>query len=523
MLSVQNVSFNIGGKFILNEVSMFVGKKQHTGLVGRNGSGKSSLFKIIQGQIDYDGGTIKIESGCKVLSIKQEMPSGNLSPREFLLDQDVARKTLLEKLENCHENPEDISEIYDQLIQINAFDAESRAAVILKGMGFDEEAQNAPIESFSGGFRMRIALGAVLFQEPDLLLLDEPTNHLDLETTDWLRDFLRSYPKSFILISHDRDFLNDTVDYVFHLKGGKITRYTGNFDTFLDTYSINRKNAEEYNAKMAEKREHMLAFVKRFQYKATKARQAQSRIKMIEKLKFLPLEENDPSYKFNFPEPQDTSPNILSFEKVFLGYGEKIVLKNISGSIMSHDRIAIVGANGNGKTTLAKFLAGELKQKKGTRQADNKLKIGFYRQDLFEKLMLTETAYDHVKRLMPNAIDRQIREHLGRFGLSGDKAFQKISELSGGEKARLVFASLTIEAPKLLILDEPTNHLDMEMRESLICTLSAYKGAVVLITHDRHFLNRTANTIFIVNKGTVEQFNGDVSQYENSIKAARKM
>lgn len=523
MLNLQNISFNIGGKFILDDVGMFVGRKQHTGLVGRNGSGKSTLFNIIQGNIEYDHGSIQRERGCKMLSVKQEMPSGDMNPREFLLSQDFTRKMLFEKLEACHENPEEMSEIYDQLIQINAFDAESRAAIVLKGLGFSEEAQNMPIESFSGGFRMRIALGAVLYQEPDLLLLDEPTNHLDLETTDWLKDFLKNYPKSFILVSHDRDFLNDTVDYVFHLKNGKITRYTGNFDTFLDVYTMKQKNAEDYNAKIKQKKEHMLAFITRFQAKATKAKQAQSRIKAIEKLKFLPIESNDPTYEFNFPEPEETSPNILSYEKVSLGYGDNIVLKNICGSIMNHDRIAIVGANGNGKTTFAKFLAGELKQKKGNREVDNKLKIGFYRQDLFEKLDYQKTAYDQIKDLMPNAIDKQMRAHLGRFGFSGDKAFQNIGELSGGEKARLVFAFLTIEAPNLLILDEPTNHLDLEMRESLICTLTSYKGAVILITHDGYFLNRVANSIFVVSNGTVEQFNGDVAQYERNIQAGRRI
>ncbi len=514
MLSLQNLSYSISGNLILDEVDMFVSNKQHIGLVGRNGSGKSTLFNIIQDFLEYDSGKIQLESGCRIMSVKQEMPSGNLTPRDFLLNQDILRKTLLEKLENCHENPEQMGEIYDQLLQINAFEAESRAAVVLNGLGFDEEAQNMPLETFSGGFRMRIALGSVLYQEPDLLLLDEPTNHLDLETTDWLKDFLKSYPKSFILISHDRDFLNDTVNYVFHLKNKKITKYTGNFDTFLDIYTLNQKNAEEYNAKMEEKRAHMMKFVSRFQFKATKAKQAQSRLKAISKLKFLPVENNDPTYSFNFPEPNELSSNILSYEKIFLGYDDKTVLKNISGTIMNDDRIAIVGANGNGKTTFAKFLAGELKQKKGIRTECSKLKIGFYKQDLFEKFDVQKSAYEHLQALLPSVADRQIRSHLGRFGFSGDKVYQKIRELSGGERARLVFASLTVDAPNLLILDEPTNHLDLEMRESLIETLTSYKGAVILITHDRHFLNRVADSIFIVNNGSIEQFNGDVTQYE---------
>lgn len=516
MFSLQGVTYHISGNLILDDVDLQINAGQHVGLVGRNGSGKTTLFKIMLRELEAESGKITMESGMKIKSVRQEIPSGEMSPREFLLSQDSERNFWMSELEKSSDNPEKMAEIYERLIQINAFNAEANAAVILNGLGFDEEAQNRPLNTFSGGFRMRIALGAILFQEPDLLLLDEPTNHLDLETTDWLQDFLKKYPKSFLLISHDRDFLNSTVNSIFHLKNKKVTKYNGNFDIFLETYEKKRKNAEEFNAKMEEKRKHMLEFVRRFQYKATKAKQAQSRLKSIEKMKFIPLEKDDATVQFNFPDPEELPSNILMYEKVTLGYDDKVVLKNISGTIMNDDRIAIVGANGNGKTTFAKFLAGELKQKKGTREAINKLRIGFYRQDLFEKLDRESTAFDHVKKMMENPTELQVRTHLGRFGLSGDKAFQKIKNLSGGEKARLVFASLTIHAPNLLILDEPTNHLDLEMRESLISTLTSYKGAVILITHDRHFLNRIANTIFIVKNGTIQQFNGDLTQYEQN-------
>ena len=516
MFSIQGLTYHISGNLILDDVNLQINANQHAGLVGRNGSGKTTLFKIILKEAEFDAGKIAAESGIKIRSVRQEIPSGEITPREFLLSQEIERNELMLRLENSSDNPEKIAEIYERLIQINAFDAEARAAVILNGLGFDEEAQNKPLNTFSGGFRMRIALGSILFQEPDLLLLDEPTNHLDLETTDWLQEFLKKYPKSFLLISHDRDFLNSTVDSIFHLKNKKITKYNGNFDTFLETYNKKRKNAEEYNAKMEEKRNHMLEFVRRFQYKATKAKQAQSRLKSIEKMKFIPLEKDDATVRFDFPAPEEMPSNILTFEKVSLGYDDKIILKNISGTIMNNDRIAIVGANGNGKTTFAKFLAGELKQKKGSREAFNKLRIGFYKQDLFEKLDLESTAYEHIEKLFSNPTELQIRTHLGRFGLSGDKVFQKIRNLSGGEKARLVFSSLTIHSPNLLILDEPTNHLDLEMRESLISTLTSYGGAVILITHDRHFLNRIADTIFVVQNGTVRQFNGDLTQYEQN-------
>ncbi|MDR2723884.1 MAG: ATP-binding cassette domain-containing protein [Holosporaceae bacterium] len=523
MLTLQNINFSVAGKQILDGVDLQISGRQRVGLVGRNGSGKSTLFKIILKELDPDEGKIQLENGKLILAVRQEMPDGEMTPREFLLSQDQRREELLQQLEKNAGSPELLAEIYDQLININAFDAESRAAVVLKGLGFSEEAQNTPLLHFSGGFRMRIALGAILFQEPDLLLLDEPTNHLDLETSDWLKDFLNTYPKSFILISHDRDFLNDTADAILHLKNKKITRYNGNFDAFIDTYSLKQKNAEEYNAKMEVKRRHMIEFVERFGAKATKARQAQSRLKAISKMKFLPVDQDDQTIAFNFPEPNPVlSSNILSYEKVLLSYGNKIVLKNISGTIMADNRVAIVGANGNGKTTFAKFLAGELCQKSGTREAHNRLKIGFYKQDIFEKLDVTKSLYDFLKEMMPHSIDKQIRSHLGRFGFSGDKVFQLIKELSGGERARLVFAMLTLDAPNLLILDEPTNHLDIEMRESLISTLISYSGAVILITHDRNFLNRVANSIFIIANGSVKQFNGDVDQYEKVIQLERR-
>ncbi|MBR1735005.1 MAG: ABC-F family ATP-binding cassette domain-containing protein [Alphaproteobacteria bacterium] len=518
MLTLQDVSFGIGNKIILENVNLRIDGKQHVGLVGRNGSGKSTLLKLIMREFEADSGKIHTENGKRILSVKQEMPDGNLTPREFLLSQDTHRERLFQELEKYADQPEKIAGIYDELIAIKAFDAEARAAVVLYGLGFDENAQNCPLSNFSGGFRMRIALGAILFQEPDLLLLDEPTNHLDLETSSWLKKFLKGYPKSFVLISHDRDFLNETVDTILHLKGHKITKYTGNFDNFIETYIMKQKNAEEYNAKMEAKRKHMMAFVERFQYKATKAKQAQSRLKSIAKIKLLPIDPEDPTVAFNFPEPRDKlSSNILSYDRVSLGYGDKIVLKNVSGTIMSDDRIAIVGANGNGKTTFAKFLAGELKQKKGIREAHSKLRIGFYRQDLFEKLNTQQSPYEFVKDMMPEVADLQVRSHLGRFGFSGDMAFQRIGVLSGGERARLVFATLTVDAPNLLILDEPTNHLDIEMRESLIASLTSYQGAVIIITHDQNFLNRVANTIFVTSNGSITQFNDDINRYENSI------
>lgn len=521
MLSVKELNYYIAGRQLLDNVSFQVPAKQHIGLVGRNGSGKSTLFKLILNELSPDSGEINVTENWRILSVRQEMPDGTLTPLEYLLSQDIERYQLMQELETC-ENTDRMTEIYDRLIQIDAFGAESRAAVVLRGLGFNTEEQSRPLNTFSGGYRMRMSLGAVLFQEPDLLLLDEPTNHLDLETADWLESFLKKYPKSFILISHDRDFLNSTADTILHLKNQTITKYSGNFDTFLDTYNLKQKNAEAQNAKIEAKRKHMMEFIRRFQYKATKAKQAQSRIKTLEKMKFISVDQDDPTVAFNFPETEPLSPPILSFEKVSLGYNENIILKNISGTIFPDDRIAIVGKNGNGKTTLAKFLAGELKQKKGSRHTHDKLKPVFYRQDQFETLDLKLSAFEHIQNHLPNATDTQIRTHLGRFGFSQDKAFQKVCQLSGGERARLLFAILTSDSPNLLILDEPTNHLDLEMRESLINSITTFRGAAIVISHDRNFLNRIANTIYLVENQSITMFNGDISAYKKAVLEERR-
>ncbi len=518
MLSLNRISYFIGGRSLLENVTFQIAQNHRIGLVGRNGSGKSTLFNIIQGKLTVDKGDVEIAKHFKILAIKQEMPSGNLSPLAYLLEQDQERVTLMNELDNC-QDPNRLGDIYERLIQIDAYTAESRAAIVLKGLGFDDEAQLRPLHTFSGGFRMRIALAAALFQEPDLLLLDEPTNHLDFETTQWLQTFLSKYPKSFLLISHDREFLNATINSVLHLKSGKVARYTGDFDTFLTIYEQQQANISAYNTRMEEQRAHMQAFVNRFKAKASKSRQAQSRMKAIEKLKFIPVDQDDPTVAFNFPPPDIISPPMLAFEKVSLGYDDTIILKNLNATLSPDERIGLVGANGNGKSTLAKFLAGELDAFSGEVKRHGKLKIAFYRQDQFEHLETDRTAFHVVADAMPKATPTQVRSHLGRFGFPKEKADQLVKLLSGGERARLLFACLTAEKPNLLILDEPTNHLDMEMRESLIAALNDYTGAVILITHDRHLLQHVADRLWIVKNKTLTPFEGDLSDYTKSLAA----
>ena len=516
MLSLNRINYFIGGRSLLENVSFQIAPTHRVGLVGRNGSGKSTLFNLIQGIVTPDSGEIEVAKYYKVLSIKQEMPSGDLSPLAYLLEQDQERLSLLKELEDCHDANR-MGDLYERLIQIDAYTAESRAAIVLKGLGFSDEDQLRPLQSFSGGFRMRIALAAALFQEPDLLLLDEPTNHLDFETTQWLQTFLSKYPKSFLLISHDREFLNATINTVLHLKSSKVSRYTGNFDTFLNVYEQQQANLAAYNTRMEEQRAHMQSFVDRFKAKASKARQAQSRMKALEKLKFIPVDKTDPTVAFNFPEPEAISPPMLAFEKVSLGYGDTVVLKNLNATLSPDERIGLVGSNGNGKSTLAKFLADELAPFSGEVKRHGKLKIAFYRQDQFDHMDTDRTAYNVVADAMPKATPTQIRGHLGRFGFVKEKAEQKVKLLSGGERARLLFSCLTAERPNLLILDEPTNHLDMEMRESLIDALNTYTGAVILITHDRHLLRHVADRLWVIKDKTLSQFDGDLQDYTKSL------
>lgn len=513
MISFKNVSVSINGRAILTDINFQITNKQKIGLIGRNGSGKSTIFKTIENILQNDSGIIEKGNSWKILSIKQELPDKDLTPLEYMLAQDTKRHELFEQLNTCTDMDK-ISEIYEQLENIDAYSAESRAAKILKGLGFDESDQNKKLENFSGGFRMRVALGAAIFQEPDLLLLDEPTNHLDFETTEWLESFLKKYSKSFILISHERDFLNNTIDNVLHLKGGKVEKYKGNFDTFVEVSVLRQKNIEEYNAKMKAKKDHMMEFVKRFGAKASKANQAQSRLKMIEKMNFIPVDANDATIAFDFPESTKAAYPLMEFSKVTLAYNDKVILHNISGVLGLNERIALVGKNGNGKTTFAKFLAGELKQTKGTCYMDAKFKVAFYKQDQLESLNTEKTLMTHMQDILLNSSDQVIRGHLARFGFGPDYINQKISQLSGGERARLLFASLTILRPNLLILDEPTNHLDIEMRESLINSLNNYDGSVILITHDKYLLRGVADQIWILKDKKIEKFDGNIEEYK---------
>jgi ATP-binding cassette subfamily F protein 3 len=516
MLKLNQITYRIAGRTLLDKAELHLPKGHHAGFVGRNGCGKSTIFQIILGSLYPDEGEACLTGYMKVATVTQETPTGDQTPLEFVLSSHQEMDALLKEVETCEE-PNRIGEIYARLSEIDVYTAEARAAQILVGLGFDTKQQGQPLSSFSGGWRMRVALAAALFQEPDLLLLDEPTNHLDLEAALWLENFLKSYPHTLLIISHDRHLLNAVANRIYHLHQGKITQYNGNYDSYEITRKQQILHAVAYNEKIQAQRQHMLNFVERFRAKATKARQAQSRLKAIEKLEPLSLILDDPTLKINFPEPEKLPPPLISFEKVSVGYEGKAVLKNLTGSITAEDRIALLGKNGNGKSTFAKLLAGRLNPMSGYFHTSPKPRVGYFHQHQMEELKKGWTSFDHLYELMPMSSELQIRNHLGQFGFNKEKSEILVEKLSGGEKARLVLSLITAQKPNILIFDEPTNHLDVEMRESLMISINEFKGAVILITHDWHLLHHTVDRLWLIEHHTLVPYEGDLQEYRREV------
>ncbi len=522
MLSISSLTYRIGGRTLLEGATAQVPAGHRVGLVGRNGAGKSTLLDLIRGVLQPDGGSVELQRGTRIGMVAQEAPGGAETPVETVLAADTERAALLEEAETA-EDPDRIGEIHIRLADIDAHSAPSRAAQILAGLGFDETMQAQPMSSFSGGWRMRVALAAVLFAEPDLLLLDEPTNHLDLEATVWLESYLKSYPRTMLLVSHDRHILNSVVDHILHLDQQQLTYYAGGYDDFERLRAVQMEQSKALAVKQEARRKHLQSFVDRFRYKASKARQAQSRIKAIARLGEVSILRDDPSFNFEFPEPAELPPPLISFDHVSVGYQPgKPILSGLNQRIDPDDRIALLGSNGNGKSTFAKLLAGRLQPMTGHQHRTNKLRSGFFAQHQIEDMAAEETAFDHLARLIPKARELEIRSRLGRFGFSGDKAFVKVRDLSGGERARLNFALITYDAPPLLILDEPTNHLDIDSREALAEAINGFPGAVILISHDWHLLELTADRLWLVAGGRVEPFDGDLEDYRRMMLGQRQ-
>jgi len=512
VLAIRNLVLRVGGRALLDGADMTLDTGRKLGLVGRNGAGKSTLLKAIIGDLQPDGGEVRLAARARLGHVAQEAPGGEASLLDAVLAADTERAALLAELE-AEPEAHRAAEIHERLIAIRADAAPARAAAILAGLGFDAAAQARPLASFSGGWRMRVALARALFPEPDLLLLDEPTNHLDLEATLWLEGWLARFPGAAIVVSHDRGLLDRCVDAIAHLDKAKITTYQGNFESFVRQKTERAAQQAAEATKIAQQRAHMQAFVDRFRYKASKARQAQSRLKALAKLPPLDAVIEDTPTRFAFPPPEQLAPPVVAIERAEVGYGGPPVLRNLNLRLDGDDRVALLGANGNGKSTLAKLVAGRLGTTRGEVRRAARLKVGFFAQHQSEELDLAGTPLSHMQAAMPRATETQCRAQLARFGLAGEKAETRIGACSGGEKARLLLALCTRDAPNLLILDEPTNHLDIDAREALVKALAEYEGAVLLITHDPHLVELVADRLWLVGDGTVANFDGDIDDY----------
>jgi ATP-binding cassette subfamily F protein 3 len=511
LLTISGLSIRMAGRILLDRADLSIEAGRRVGLVGRNGAGKSTLLKAISGELAIDGGEIRLSARARLAQVRQEAPDGPQSLLETVLQGDQERLTLLHEAE--HADPFRMAEIHERLRAIGADSAPARAATILAGLGFDAEKQARPVNSYSGGWRMRVALATALFANPDLLLLDEPTNHLDLEATLWLEGWLAKFPGAALVVSHDRGLLDRAVDSIAHLDRQKLTLTPGGYDEFVRIRTEQAMQQSRAAERIAAQRAHMQSFVDRFRAKATKARQAQARIKALEKLPALETVVEDAPTRFAFPEPARLAPPILALDHVTVGYAGVPVLRNIHLSVDMDDRIALLGANGNGKSTLAKLIANRLEPMSGEVRRSGKLKVGYFAQHQAEELVLSETPVAHMARALPRALPPAVRAQLARFGLDADRAETPCGNLSGGEKARLLLALATRDAPQMLILDEPTNHLDIDAREALVRALADYEGAVLLITHDPHLVELVADRLWLVADNTVRAYEGDLDDY----------
>ncbi len=522
MLHVKGITYRIGDRTLFEGASVHVPAGKRIGFVGANGSGKTTLLRLITQELELDGGAIDVRTGCAVDTVAQEAPGGSQTPLETVIASDTELTELLAQSQTC-EDPDRIAEIHTRLADIDAHTATARAAIILAGLGFDEAMQSVPLASLSGGWRMRVALASALFCEPDLLLLDEPSNHLDLESVLWLEGFLRSYPHTLLIVSHDRNLLNNVAQNTLLVEDGKLTMYSGDFDAFLKARSAQVALAQAARTKQENQRKRISAFVQRFKAKASKAKQAQSRIKMLERLDPIQTINSGNRVLFSFPDPVAKPSPLVKLDGVRVGYNpNQPVLDDLHLSIFNDDRIALLGANGNGKTTLARLLARELSPFLGEIVAASKLCVGYFAQDHLERLNVNISAFEQMRIARPDDAFDKVRSRLGRFGFAQSRAEVLVGNLSGGEKTRLALALLACRQPNLLILDEPANHLDVEAREALIHGLNDYDGAIILISHDRHLIEATVDQLWVVGEGTCRQYFGDLGDYHKLLLEQRQ-
>ena len=520
MLKIHNLSFAIDGKPLFDTASAVIPTGHKVGIVGRNGSGKTTLFRLIRKEWEVDGGQIEVPADFRIGGVDQEAPASDISLLDTVLAADHERHQLLAEADTAT-GADRLGQIHARLIDIDAYSGEARAASILAGLGFDQAAQVRPCHEFSGGWRMRVALAAVLFAQPDLLLLDEPTNYLDLEGAIWLESFIAKYKHTVLVISHDRTLLNRSVTGILHLTDCGLTYYTGRYDQFETERRMKLEQQESLRQKQDAQRKHIQAFVDRFRYKASKARQAQSRLKQLEKMQPITAISERVVAGFNFPTPEPLPPPVLVLDQVAVGYDGTPVLRKLDLRLDADDRIALLGANGEGKSTLSKLLADRLAPLSGIVRRAAKLRIGFFAQHQLDELMLGESAYQHMQRLRPQELPTQLRARLGAAGIGADIVDNPVERLSGGQKARLLMAIAAIDAPHILILDEPTNHLDIESREALVHALNSYEGCVILVSHDAHLVEMVADRLWLVEHGHVSDFDGDMMDYKKWLLAKR--
>ena len=517
MLHINDLTYRLGPRMLFDKASVALPEGGHIGFVGRNGTGKTTLFNMIADELHPESGTITLPRSTRMGRVEQEAPGGPTSLIDFVLAADVERASLMAESETATDAGR-IADIQTRLVDIDAHSAPARAATILSGLGFDKEAQERALSEFSGGWRMRVALAAVLFSQPDFLLLDEPTNYLDLEGTLWLIDYLSTYPATILVISHDRDLLDAVCDHILHLDRAKLTLWKGNYDSFERQRREQQAIQLKHQKKQEEHRKHLQAFVDRFRAKASKARQAQSRIKMLEKLQPISAMVDSDVLPIVLPSPQkELSPPIIAMDGVSTGYGDRQILSKLSLNISNDDRIGLLGSNGNGKSTFAKLVAGRLPAMTGAMRRSSKLDVGFFAQHQVEELDLTKTPFACLQELMREMPESKVRAKCAQFGFPGLKADTPVSQLSGGEKARLMMGLATFHGPHLLILDEPTNHLDIDSRAALIEAINDYEGAIILIAHDRHLIEACADRLWLVDGGTVKSFDGDMDDYKKLV------
>ncbi|TXM92066.1 ABC-F family ATP-binding cassette domain-containing protein [Methylobacterium sp. WL30] len=518
MLRVNDLTLRIGERLILDGASFSIPDRARVGLVGRNGAGKTTLFKAILGEWPVDASAVSMPKGMRIGAVAQEAPAGPETLHAVVLAADTERAKLMAEAEGADGLRR--AEIETRLVDIGAHSAPARAAAILHGLGFDAAAQNRPCSDFSGGWRMRVALAAVLFSEPDLLLLDEPTNYLDIEGTIWLYDYLERYPRTAIIISHDRDLLDESVDHILHLDRGKLAIYRGGYTSFAKQLSEKRMLQAKAKVKQDAERAHLQSFIDRFKAKATKARQAQSRVKKLAKMVPIAglIEDDVPVIHLPSPE-KPLSPPIVAMERVAAGYPDRIVLSGLNLSLAPDDRVALLGANGNGKSTFCKLIGGRLDALSGELRRSSKMKVAYFAQHQLDELRPAENAVAHLRTLMPDAPEARVRAATARLGFPANKADTPVSQLSGGEKARLLMGLAAFEGPHLLILDEPTNHLDIESRQALVEAINDYEGAVILVSHDRFLVEACADRLWLVADGSVKTFDGDMDDYRRLVLA----